>query len=92
MSKENVNLAKAPTNEPQINKEQTVSVVKGAGVEPIKVPWHKGMTVTSALEAAKTELKRGETPVIGETMIEDPDKTLVEPDQTIVIDNTPSNG
>ena len=81
------------TTPEQETEEKVVTVVNGAGTDPIKVPWAEGMTVTGALKAAGIEeLEEGEAPVIGEAMVEDPDETLVEPGQMIVIDETPANG
>ena len=86
MNKENINLTKETTN------SQVVTIINGAGVEPITVAWSEGMTVTSVLEAAEIELEQGETAVISDILIEKPDETLVEPGQTIIIDNMPANG
>lgn len=76
----------------QTNEKQVVLIAEGAGTEPIEVSWTEGMTVNTALEAAEIELGEGETAVIGGTMIESPDETLVEPGQMIVIDSMPANG
>lgn len=89
MGNENTNTTNAQVNEEQ---KQVVLIAEGAGTEPIEVPWAEGMTVTTALEAAEIELGEGETTVIGETMIENPDETPVEPGQMIVIDSMPANG
>lgn len=84
MSKESINVTgtKAPV----------VKVVNGAGTEPITICWAPNMTVTDALKNAEVELGVGETAVIGEAMIANPDDTVVEPGQVIVIDNMPANG
>lgn len=90
---ENTNTTNVQANENQEQEQkQVVLIAEGAGTEPIEVPWVEGMTVTTALEAAEIELEEGETAVIGETMIENPDETLVEPGQMIVIDSMPANG
>ena len=72
--------------------ENTVQIANGAGTQPISVDWTEGMTVTTALQAAQIELKQGETAVIGETRISDPDNTQVSVGQMIVISNKPANG
>lgn len=89
MSNENTNV----TNDQENGKQKkVVMIVAGAGVEPVEVEWAEGLTVAAALEAANIELEKGETPVVGETLIEDPDTTLVESGQMIVIDDMPANG
>lgn len=89
MSNENTNVTNDQENGEQ---KKVVMIVAGAGVEPVEVEWTEGLTVTAALEAADIELEEDETPVVGETLIEDPDTTLVEPGQMIVIDGMPANG
>ena len=79
----------------QVNNQKVtpkVSIAVGAGTEPITIAWSEGMTVTAALQAAKVELGEGETPVIGETLIENPDETVVEAGQMIVVADMPANG
>lgn len=85
-------MGKDTTTNAQANEKQVVLIAEGAGTEPIEVEWAEGMTVTGALGAAEIELEEGETAVIGETLIENPDETPVEPGQMIVIDSMPANG
>lgn len=89
MDNENTNVTTESVTEEQ---EKVVTIITGAGVEPIKVEWNEELTVTKALEAADVKLKKGETPVIGEELIGDPDETLTKPGQMIVIDSMPANG
>lgn len=84
MAKQNINK--------QENTQQVIMITVGAGTEPITIPWSEGMTVTAALQAAQVELGEGETPVIGETLIENPDETVVEAGQMIVVADMPANG
>lgn len=87
MDKENTNATNV-----QANEEPMILITEGAGAKPVEVPWTEGLTVTAALEAAKIKLGEGETAVIGETLIENPNETLVTPGQMIVIDSMPANG
>lgn len=86
------NISKQENTQQETTNNQVVMITVGAGTEPITIAWSEGMTVTAALQTAKVELGEGETPVIGETLIENPDETVVEAGQMIVVADMPANG
>lgn len=92
MKKESINVNANANEETTAEAKQVVLIANGAGTEPIEVQWTEGMTVAAALEAAEIELNKGETAVIGESLVENPEETPVEPGQMVVIDSMPSNG
>lgn len=73
-------------------KQQSVIVSAGAGVEPVLVPWENGLTVMAALAIAEVELDEGETATLGRCRVADPEVTVLQPDDIIVVAGMPSNG
>ena len=95
MSKNGTNNANNAGNDAAANNtattEQVVHICPGAGATPIEVKWHKGLTYAEALKAADIKLQKGEVLVVGEVAMTNLKKTM-EPGQTAVVDNAPSNG
>lgn len=86
---------KNSTNESKVNlqknEQNTVWIANGAGNMPIEAEWQPGDTVGSILEREQIEIAAGHTAVLGQRRVCSM-STPVEPGETIVIADMPSNG
>lgn len=73
-------------------KKEIVYVAVGAGTKPVEVDYKQGDTVASVLKRAELSYSDNQSPTLGKKRVRNPEKTPVNPGDTIVVAGRPANG